>query len=222
MKFNEDSRVKIPSILHLCRLGYKYLQLKDADWDPNTNIFTKIFIESIININDDFEEEDAKRLYKEISLLLENEDLGKAFYEKLISNSGAKLVDFDIFENNSFHVATELPYKNGEDEFRPDIILLINGIPLSFVEVKKPNNRDGIKAERDRINKRFQNIKFRNFINVTQFMVFSNNMEYDDRDIDPLQGAFYASPGVSVILCKWYFVSHCKSSCLQTKWQNDS
>ena len=29
MKFNEDSRVKIPSILHLTRLGYKNISLKD-------------------------------------------------------------------------------------------------------------------------------------------------------------------------------------------------
>jgi type I restriction enzyme R subunit len=29
MKFNEDSRVKIPTILHLMRLGYGYLSLKD-------------------------------------------------------------------------------------------------------------------------------------------------------------------------------------------------
>ena len=33
MKFNEDSRVKIPSILHLTRLGYDYLPLKDAEWN---------------------------------------------------------------------------------------------------------------------------------------------------------------------------------------------
>jgi type I restriction enzyme, R subunit len=37
MKFNEDSRVKIPTILHLCRLGYTYLSLNKAkcelrDW----------------------------------------------------------------------------------------------------------------------------------------------------------------------------------------------
>jgi len=41
-KFNEDTRVKIPSILHLCRLGYKYLSLKDAKWDFNINIFTDL------------------------------------------------------------------------------------------------------------------------------------------------------------------------------------
>ena len=30
MKFNEDSRVKIPALLHFTRLGYHYLSLKGA------------------------------------------------------------------------------------------------------------------------------------------------------------------------------------------------
>lgn len=122
MKFNEDSRVKIPSILHLVRLGYEYLSLKDATYDINTNIFTDIFTQSIHKINSDLEEGDVTRLYDDISLLLENEDLGKAFYERLTQNSGIKLIDFENFNNNSLHVVTELTYKNGDDEFRPDII----------------------------------------------------------------------------------------------------
>ena len=194
MTFNEDSRVKIPAILHLCRLGYNYISLNSAVWDINTNIFTEIFKESIIKINPDFDQDQAERLLVDISLLLSNEDLGKAYFEKLTSESGVKLIDFDNFENNTFNVVTELTYKNGEEEFRPDITLLINGMPLAFIEVKKPNNRDGIIAERERINKRFQNKKFRKFVNITQLMVFSNNMEYNSEDIEPLQGAFYASP----------------------------
>lgn len=43
MKFNEDTRVKIPVILHLMRLGYQYLSLKDQTWDQNTNIFPTLF-----------------------------------------------------------------------------------------------------------------------------------------------------------------------------------
>lgn len=194
MKFNEDSRVKIPALLHLCRLGYKYISLNNAIWDPETNIFTEVFKQSIVRINPDFDPLQAERLLVDTSLVLSNEDLGKGFFEKLTSESGVKLIDFENFENNTFNVVTELTYKNGDEEFRPDIILLINGMPLAFVEVKKPNNRDGIIAERERINKRFQNKKFRKFVNITQLMVFSNNMEYDNEDIEPLQGAFYASP----------------------------
>src|SRR5690554_1385691 len=126
--------------------------------------------------------------------MLENEDLGREFFEKLKQQTGIKLIDFENFDNNSFHVVTELPSEKDDESFRPDITLLINGMPLVFIEVKKPNNREGILAERVRIYTRFQNKKFRKFINITQLMVFSNNMEYDDSDIEPLQGAYYATP----------------------------
>ena len=195
MKFNEDSRVKIPTILHLMRLGYKYLSLKDpkVTWDESTNIFTDIFNESIKRINPTLNDIEIKQLYDEVLLCLENEDLGKAFYEKLINKSGTRLIDLENFHNNTFNVVTELTYKKDDDEFRPDIILLINGMPLVFIEVKKPNNHDGILAEHKRIQTRFQNKKFRKFVNLTQLMVFSNNMEYDDSSPMPIEGAFYAS-----------------------------
>ena len=172
MIFNEDSRVKIPSILHLVRLGYQYLTLKNALWDEETNIFPGLFHAAIARINPDIDDEDIKRLLDEVKLSLDNEDLGKAFYERLTKRSGTKLIDFANFSNNSFHVVTELTYKNGDDEFRPDITLLINGMPLVFIEVKKPNNREGILAERKRIISRCRNPRFRRFINITQLMVF--------------------------------------------------
>ncbi|ENM5873474.1 type I restriction endonuclease subunit R [Vibrio mimicus] len=193
MKFNEDSRVKIPAILHLMRLGYKYQSLKGTNRDLDTNIFPDLFKTAIGKINPGIDDAEAGRLLEDVKLLLDNEDLGKAFFERLSERSNTKLVDFENFNNNTFHVVTELTCQNGDEEFRPDITLLINGMPLVFIEVKKPNNREGILAERDRINKRFQNPKFKRFANITQFMIFSNNMEYDDGDPEPVQGAFYAS-----------------------------
>ena len=194
MIFNEDSRVKIPSILHLMQLGYQYLSLKDNTWDEGTNIFTEIFHKQITAINNGISHTDIQKAYDEVALSLENEDLGRAFYHKLIDQSGIKLIDFENFEeNNSFHVVTELPYQKDDENFRPDIILLINGMPLVFVEVKKPNNRDGILAEHKRMQTRFQNKKFRKFINLTQLMVFSNNMNYSDDDSQMLEGAFYST-----------------------------
>ena len=191
--FTENSRVKIPAILHLISLGYEYLSLKDGTWDESTNIFTDIFNAQIKRINPDFTDGDVKRLYDEVSLCLENEDIGKAFYEKLIATSGPRIIDFENFDNNTFNVVTELTYKKDDDEFRPDITLLVNGIPLAFIEVKKPNNQDGILAEHKRIQTRFENKKFRKFVNLTQLMVFSNNMEYDNNSPLPIEGAFYAT-----------------------------
>ena len=193
MIFSEDSRVKIPTLLHLTRLGYDYLCKSTKEHDQKTNIFTEIFFHSIAKINPNITQEEISRLLEDTKLSLENEDLGQAFYEKLIANSGFKLIDFENFHNNTFNVTTELTYKNNDEEFRPDITLLINGMPLVFIEVKKPHNREGILAERKRINQRFQNPKFRRFTNITQLMVFSNNCSYDDGQIEPLQGAFYAA-----------------------------
>jgi type I restriction enzyme R subunit len=193
MHFNENTRVKIPTILHLCRLGYTYLSLKDACWDESSNIFTDIFKQSIQRLNPALTDSEADSLFDEVSLCLENEDLGKAFYEKLTNRSGVQLIDFENFANNSLHVVTELPCKKDDEEFRPDITLLINGMPLVFIEVKKPNNQDGILAEHKRIQTRFSNKKFRKFANITQLMVFSNNMEYDSNSLQPIEGAFYAT-----------------------------
>ncbi len=193
MNFNENTRVKIPAILHLCRLGYDYLSLSHSMHDENTNIFADLFSESIRRINPDLDESAIKRLLEDISLALDNEDLGETFYRMLTARSGLRLIDFKDFSNNSFHVVTELTCKNGDDEFRPDITLLVNGLPLAFIEVKKPNNHEGILAERDRMNARFSNKKFRKFINISQLLVFSNNMEYDQESIEPVQGAFYSS-----------------------------
>ena len=51
MKFNEDSRVKIPAILHLTRLGYSYLSLKGLDWDESSNIVPSVFRASVAALN---------------------------------------------------------------------------------------------------------------------------------------------------------------------------
>ena len=51
--FSEDTRVKIPALLHLTRLGYTYLSLKNATWDEATNIFPELFHSSIAAINPD-------------------------------------------------------------------------------------------------------------------------------------------------------------------------
>lgn len=194
MKFNEDSRVKIPAILHLIRLGYTYLSLKGLNWDESSNIVPSIFHKSVSALNPSATPVEIENALGQLNLLLDNEDLGKQFYEKITETSGLKIIDFEDFNRNSFHVVTELTCKKDDEEFRPDITLLLNGLPLVFIEVKKPNNRDGILAERNRIVTRFRNPKFKRFINITQLMVFSNNMEYDDGSPEPIEGAFYASP----------------------------
>ena len=197
VEFSENTRVKIPALVHATRLGYKYLSLKEVknEIDEETNIFKNIFKDSVNRINNsELADENITKLINELSFSLANEDLGRQFYKYLINGyKGIKLIDFEDIESNTFNVVTELTYKNGEDEFRPDIIILINGMPLGFIEVKKPNNREGILAERNRINDRFKNKKFRKFVNITQLLLFSNNQEYNEDSGVPIEGAFYGT-----------------------------
>ena len=138
---------------------------------------------------------DAMEMLSLIKQELDNDDLGRSFYNRLISQSPVKLIDFDRPWMNVFHCTGEFTCKNGLDEFRPDVTLFVNGLPLAFLEVKKPNNRGGMIAESKRMNlQRFPNRRFRRFINITQLMLFSNNMEYDAcGGITPIQGVFYCT-----------------------------
>ncbi len=203
MTFNEDSRVKIPAILHLMRLGYQYIPFKEQHRIEENNIFSSIFIAQIAKINA-VSQEEATRILDEINLELDYEDLGKKFYERLTANSGIKLIDFENFNNNTFHLTTELTCKSGDEEFRPDITILINGLPLAFIEVKKPHNKLGVIAERNRINTRFKNKHFRRFVNISQLLIFSNNMEYEDGIVEPIFGAFYATPSYEQVSFNYF------------------
>src|SRR5690606_7293308 len=113
-------------------------------------------------------------------------------------------IDFDQFENNEFHVTTELSCIAGDEEFRPDLTVLINGMPLAFIEVKKPHNKEGVLAERNRINTRFRDRHVRRFVKITQVLVCSNNMEYKDGRVDPIFGAFYGTPACGEVLFNYF------------------
>lgn len=198
-KFNEATRVQMPAMVHLTRLGYSYFGKISEDmagkvYDPDTNILIDVFKKQFEYLNPSSKGE-FNNIMRSIRQELDNDDLGKSFYRRLTTVSPIKLIDFENPQNNKFHFTAEFTCKNGQNEFRPDITLFVNGLPLCFVEVKKPNNHGGIVAESKRMNfERFPNKKYRRFINITQLMIFSNNMEYDTMGgIVPIQGAFYCT-----------------------------
>lgn len=204
-KFNEDTRVKIPATLHFMRLGYSYQSLKDADVDFDTKILVNRFKPAIEKINRrDYSNSEIESLLQEIHELIRNNDLGRAFYKRLTDTTAeTRLIDFDDIGRNDFAVADELPFTvkrdSEEGSFRPDIVILINGMPLAFLEVKKPNNAQGIQAEFNRmINKRLVTPGYQKYFNLIQVVSFSNNMEYEDNDSVSAEliraGSFYTAP----------------------------
>lgn len=204
--FNEDGRVKIPALVHLTRLGYTYRSTKKIRpvVDVETNIYRPSFLAAINRLNaatlgeQTLTEQDAERIIRQLGDMLQGEDLGRKFFMKLqqgVPYDGRilRLIDFDKREKNTFEVVTEMPCGTEEASFRPDITIYINGLPLAFMEVKKPNNLKGMQAEYQRMTMRSTDAKFRVYINETQLMLFSNNMEYNDCESVPISGAFYAT-----------------------------
>ena len=203
IKFNELTRVQMPAMMHLTKLGYEYIgkitkEQANILYDPDTNILIDVFKNQFKKLNPNYNG-DINQILKDIRNELDYDDLGKSFYKRITSITPYKFIDFSNPSNNTYHCTAEFTCERDEEQFRPDITLFINGIPLVFIEVKKPNNEGGMLEEAKRMsNVRFPQRKFRRFINETQLMIFSNNMEYDaEGGIVPIQGAFYCTASKS-------------------------
>ncbi|RVZ81053.1 type I restriction endonuclease [Helicobacter pylori] len=187
MPYNEITRVQIPALMHLAKLGYDFIPTNSKENKPNldtaTNILTNSFTQAFERLNPT---KNAKDVLAEIKKRLNYDDLGKSFYEYLLK-SEHQIIDFDNPNNNLYEMMAELPYKS----FRPDITLFINGLPLVNIEVKQPFAEQGIKEEKDRHIQRYENPENKVFYNLVQIWLFSDNLPYDEENPD--QGVFYSA-----------------------------
>ncbi|QQW67315.1 type I restriction endonuclease subunit R [Helicobacter pylori] len=184
MPHNEITRVQVPALMHLAKLGYNFIPTNSKpNLDTATNILIDSFTQAFKALNPTKNAQDS---LDEIKKRLNYNDLGKSFYEYLLK-SERQIIDFDNPNNNLYEMMAELPYKS----FRPDTTLFINGLPLVNIEVKQPLAGQGIKEERDRHIKRYENPENKIFYNLAQIWLFSDNLPYDENNPD--QGAFYSA-----------------------------
>ncbi|GAA7442726.1 type I restriction endonuclease subunit R [Helicobacter pylori] len=184
MPHNEITRVQVPALMHLARLGYDFIPTNSKpNLDTDTNILTESFTQAFERLNPTKNAQDS---LAEMKKRLKYDDLGKSFYEYLLK-SESQIIDFDNPNNNLYEMMAELPYKS----FRPDITLFVNGLPLVNIEVKQPYAGQGIKEEKDRHIKRYKNPENKVFYNLAQIWLFSDNLPYDENNPD--QGVFYST-----------------------------
>lgn len=98
--FNEATRVQMPAMVHLTRIGYTYFGKITEDmagtiYDPDTNILINVFKEQFVKLNPEHKGE-AEQVLKTIRQELDNDDLGHSFYKRLFSVSPIRLVDLKI------------------------------------------------------------------------------------------------------------------------------
>ena len=104
---NEKTRVQMPAIVHLTRIGYKYIgkmyeENAGDDFDSDTNILIRKFHYAFTRLNPG-KEDKWLSVFDDIKKELNDDDLGKQFYERLVSISPYKLIDFDNPNNNDYY-----------------------------------------------------------------------------------------------------------------------
>lgn len=82
--FNEATRVQMPAMVHLTRLGYTYFGKITEDmagtvYDPDTNILIDVFKEQFARLNPTHVGE-AEQTLKTIRQELDNDDIGDAVF----------------------------------------------------------------------------------------------------------------------------------------------
>ncbi len=73
--------------------------------------------------------------------------LGKAFEQSIDGDKKSftlQYIDWKNMDNNVFHVTEEYSVmrSNSKEHYRPDLVLFVNGIPLSVIECKRPDMKE--------------------------------------------------------------------------------
>ena len=89
--YNENTRVQVPAILHLIRLGYTYIgkiheENAGEQYDSETNILIDEFHNSFERLNPGKEKE-WQHVFSDIKQVLNDDDLGRGFYKLLTSET---------------------------------------------------------------------------------------------------------------------------------------
>lgn len=85
-----------------------------------------------------------------------------------------KLIDYDNVDNNDFHCVNQMWIKGHYNYRRPDVLLFVNGLPVVFIELKKPTVKMKEAYEKNLVDYRKY---IPNIFAFNQICVLSNGMQ---------------------------------------------
>jgi type I restriction enzyme, R subunit len=162
----ERGSVQNPFISYAESVGWKYVLPERAETlrdGTNGIIFRETFIEQVVRLNSGFmTRELAAELIKQIERVPPSIQGNLVVWEYL---KGAKtifvpaerrernvrFIDTDNPRANTLQITDEFSFTNGTRTIRADIVFLINGIPVFFVETKAAHKKGGIAEALDQI-----------------------------------------------------------------------
>ncbi|SHK47929.1 type I restriction endonuclease subunit R [Thermocrinis minervae] len=186
----ERHSVQEPIIEYAKEIGWQYVPPEEAlklRGDNTKLIFKDIFIKKILELNPFLTEDLAYEVIKKLERLridiegnltaleylkgLKNEYIKQERRERNI-----RLIDIKNIHNNVFHVTDEFEFNNGKKTIRPDIVFLINGIPIVLVETKATYVIEGMNEALDQIRRYHEECP--ELLAISQIYVISNLVKF--------------------------------------------
>ena len=148
------------------KLGWQYVAPDDAlrmKGGESGMVFREIFIQQLQRLNPDFLDHlMAEELIKKIETLPANiegnflaweylKGLKTVFVPTEKRERNVTFIDTENIDRNTFQVTDEFVFSNGMKTIRPDIVFLVNGIPVLFVETKAAHKIEGMSEALEQI-----------------------------------------------------------------------
>ena len=160
MSFSEKDSVQKPILKYAQEIGWKYVSPDESlrmRCGETGLIHRETFIKQIMRLNSDFADLEVaniliKRLETDIRPDIEGDFTvwdhlqgnRTVFISEERRDRDVTFMDFDNVERNEFQVTEEFSFTNGvTSPNRPDIVFLVNGIPLLILEAKAPYRLGG-------------------------------------------------------------------------------
>lgn len=141
------------------KLGWEYIPPDEAlrlRGGKTGIVFKDIFIKQMQRLNPDFMDHLlAEDIIKKLETVPPNiegnfiaweylKGLRTVFVPNEKRERNVRFVDTKNIDRNIFHVTDEFEFTNGTKTIRPDIVFLINGVPVILIETKAAHKIDGI------------------------------------------------------------------------------
>jgi type I restriction enzyme R subunit len=162
----ERGSVQNTLIEYATEIGWEYVSPADAMRLRSVKtgfVFREIFINQMQKLNPDFiEPQMADELIKRLERIpptIEGNLIAWEYLKGLRTifvsadkrERNVRFIDTDTIDRNVFQVTDEFEFTNGSKNIRPDIVFLINGMPVFLIETKAAHKIDGIAEALDQI-----------------------------------------------------------------------
>lgn len=164
--FDERRTVQEPLIRYAEEAGWEYLPPEEAlrlRRGPESPVLHEVLIGQLQRLNPEIvdlgrAEDLVRRLVKVRPIIEGNLEAWEyltgrktVYVEEERRERNVRFLDPDHPERNVFHVTDEFTFASGSHTIRPDVVFLINGIPVLVVETKAATRLEGIAEALDQL-----------------------------------------------------------------------